>query len=1029
MAGRKEIPRELSIYVNDVQVVNSMAGITREIAKTNNEIKNLNKNSETYNEDLKRLKDNLGGLKTKQEDFKNEIGNTNTALKNTGGLLGNVASGILTAFSVTAVVSGFVSVMKGAYETTKKFEQGVADLSAITGATGKDLDYLKNSAIDLGAKTKGGAIAVVEAYKLIASAKPELLENVQALNQVTEAAIILAQAAGMELPDAATNLTDAMNQFGADADQATKFIDALANGAKYGAAEIPQTTDALLKFGAVARSSNINIKESVGLVELLAENGLKGADAGTALRNVLLKLSAPDALPKEAVAEMTKLGISLDYLKDKTIPIQEKLETLKPLLKDNASIVKVFGVENATAAINILAHSDRLKDLTSKMGEVGTAEEQAAIKMNTLQGKTEQLSSTYDSFILSIGKGSGVVSDFFKFFVDGASNSLKGLIRLNSSWDELNNKARQDGQSSGQKMYQDQFNSLIGENLTDEQRKKIHNRLAEIREEIKKGSKDAGLKSEQTSLLEMIGTGSETEVSKSIATTARRNAVQFAKELKEVSEKLNKVDPYAIKLFNTKPSPRDLKVEKERLIKALSEQNAIIEEHNKKVTGLKTGKLIADDESSTKIDTPKDKKTEDKATKDSHDRAIALAKAKMDLAKAELDNFITNNQSKLENETKLNKEIVQDEVNRMLAIKNTQQNELLEDRKRKTEKAKLETKSEEEFIAEKKAIDLNYETEKQKLELKFSKETKILKEKLEKQDAQFELEKLKAQNDLEVTLAKNKFDREAKIRKQAYDKEKKEYADKLAKNLITDKQYAAAILVLDKQVKAQEKQAEMQKVQGVLQNMSLVANALGQMFGQSKELAIVQANISGAQAVLSIWQAPASMPQPYDAILKGILTLGVVANTASQIQQINSQKPPKTPQFYDGGHTGTNPYMGTDEYGAVTGVVHANEWVAPAVMTQNPRYAATIAWLENERKGVFGKPMAAGGETTSGSLPVFSNATPTVDNEMKEILKLLQTTLAGGIKSSVNIGYKDAKEIQKLNTERENSNKYGTLNQ
>jgi len=381
-------------------------------------------------------------------DFTKNVGNypTLTGLKNT-------LKDLVGAFGVATGAAAFAAVLADAYKTIKKFEQGVADLSAITGASGKDLDFLKNAAIDLGKTVAGGAIAVVEAYKLIAGAKPELLSNVKALNQVTEAAITLSQAAGMELPAAATALTDAMNQFGAGADQAQVFIDALANGAKFGSAEIPQLTEALLKFGAVARSTNVNIKESAALVELLAENGLKGADAGTALRNVLLKLSAPDALPRKAQEELNGLGISMDKLKDKTLPIQERLEMLKPLLKDNASIVKVFGVENATAAINVIEHTDRLKELTTQMGEVGTAEEQATIRMNTLTGKTEQLKSTYDSLVLSIGEGSGAISEFFKFWIDGAKSALEGMIRLNTSWDDLFEKAKLQGSADGAKVF------------------------------------------------------------------------------------------------------------------------------------------------------------------------------------------------------------------------------------------------------------------------------------------------------------------------------------------------------------------------------------------------------------------------------------------------------------------------------------------------------------------------------------------------------------------------------------------------
>lgn len=397
-------------------------------------------------------------------DFTKNVGNYPTIGKFSSNL-----RDLAGAFGIVGGITAFVSVLKGAFETIKKFDQALADLSAITGATGKDLTYLKNQAIELGKATKGGAVQVVEAYKLIASAKPELLQNVEALNMVTESVLTLSKASGMELPDAATALTDAMNQFNASADESNRFIDALANGAKYGAAEIPQITEALLKFGAVAKSSNISIEESTALIELLAEKGLKGAEAGTALRNVLLKISAPDALPREAQKAILNLGISMDTLKDKTIPIQQKLEILKPILNDNAALVKIFGLENAVAARNVLENTTRLKELTSKMGEFGTAQEQANIRTNTLQGKTEKLSATYDSFILSLNNGKGVLSSFLSELADTFTFALEGLIRLNSSWDELYAKAQNSGKIQGAQVFTQRLSSF--KYLEDEQSK------------------------------------------------------------------------------------------------------------------------------------------------------------------------------------------------------------------------------------------------------------------------------------------------------------------------------------------------------------------------------------------------------------------------------------------------------------------------------------------------------------------------------------------------------------------------------
>ena len=319
-------------------------------------------------------------------------------------------SGLKNMLGGLGVAIGVGSVFSSSVRTVSEFGDAVADLSAITGATGKDLDFFKKQSIEMGVNVKGGASAVVEAYKLIAGAKPELLTNAEALNSVTEAAILLSKASGMELPEAATALTDAMNQFGADADQASKFVDVLASGAKFGAAEIPQITEALLKFGAVAKTSNVNVQESTVLIETLAEKGLKGADAGTALRNVMLKLSAPDALGKDAQDRLRAMGINFEALSDKSKPFSERLAVLKPLLKDNAALVKVFGTENAVAATTLLSSTDRIKELTSQMDSNGVALEQQEAKSKTLSEAYNRLKETFNGFILNMSEGTGAAS-------------------------------------------------------------------------------------------------------------------------------------------------------------------------------------------------------------------------------------------------------------------------------------------------------------------------------------------------------------------------------------------------------------------------------------------------------------------------------------------------------------------------------------------------------------------------------------------------------------------------------------------
>jgi len=184
-------------------------------------------------------------------------------------------------------------------------------------------------------------------------------------------------------------------------------MDALANGALLGSAEIPAVADALLKFGGVAKSSNVSIEESVALVELLAPSFKSSEESGTALRNIMLKLSAPDALPKEAIDSMKRLGINFADVTDKSKPFKDRLEAMKPLLKDETALIKVFGAENIIGAKAALTQTDALGQLTDGMDKQGTTSEQAKSRTQTLSFAFNQLKESWNAVVLSLSSGEG----------------------------------------------------------------------------------------------------------------------------------------------------------------------------------------------------------------------------------------------------------------------------------------------------------------------------------------------------------------------------------------------------------------------------------------------------------------------------------------------------------------------------------------------------------------------------------------------------------------------------------------------
>ncbi|HDR2693167.1 TPA: phage tail tape measure protein [Enterobacter bugandensis] len=274
--------------------------------------------------------------------------------------------------------------------TTREYGQALSDLSAITGATGAQLKTLDEAAQEMGRSTEYSASQAVEALKLMASAKPELLQTADGLTEATKSALTLAQAAGSTLPDATRTLALSLNQFGAGAQEADRYINVLAAGAKFGASEIADTAAAIKNGGVAAAQAGVGFETLNAAIQVLAEREIKGGEAGTALRNVILAL--------EKGTDKT--------LKPSVVGLSGALEKLSKKNLSTAQAVKLFGVENINAASVLVDNRNKLGALTQALTGTQTAHEQAAIRVNNLNGDIMGLTSAFEGMIIKIGQSS-----------------------------------------------------------------------------------------------------------------------------------------------------------------------------------------------------------------------------------------------------------------------------------------------------------------------------------------------------------------------------------------------------------------------------------------------------------------------------------------------------------------------------------------------------------------------------------------------------------------------------------------------
>ncbi|MDX7992570.1 phage tail tape measure protein [Xenorhabdus littoralis] len=291
---------------------------------------------------------------------------------------------------------------------TRKYGQALSDLSAITGATGAQLKQLDDAAQQLGRTTEFGATRIAGALKLMASAKPELLKSTAALTQATEKAVILAQASGIELPEATKALALSLNQFGVSAEQADRYINVLAAGAKYGASEINETAEAIKNGGTMAAQASVSFEELNAVIQILAAGGIKGAEAGTAIRNVILALEK--STDKKLKPSVAGLGAALDHLKSK------KLST--------AEAAKLFGRANVSAASQLMVGRGRLDELKQSLTGTQVAYEQAGDRAKNLSADLDVLSSAFEGMALKVGQSA---DGPLRSGVQGATSAINTL--------------------------------------------------------------------------------------------------------------------------------------------------------------------------------------------------------------------------------------------------------------------------------------------------------------------------------------------------------------------------------------------------------------------------------------------------------------------------------------------------------------------------------------------------------------------------------------------------------------------------
>ena len=371
----------------------------------------------------------LNGYKTQLQDTGNKLNNvteeTEEAKEATnvfGDVLkANLASEVIIG-AVTKLANGIAQVSKSAFETGSKFESSMSQVAATMGITTDEIakgsdkfNLLSDAAKKCGETTMYSASQAGDALNYLALAGYDAEKAAATLPKV----LTLAAAGGLDLAYASDLVTDSMAALGMETEELDNYIDEMAKTAQKSNTSVAQLGEATLVCAGAASLTGQDLETMNAELGVLANNGIKGAEGGTHLRNVLLSLSAPT---DKAEIALNNLNVQVKDGEGNMRNLNDIMTDLNAALDgmgsaDKAAMIKTIFNKTDIAAVNALlkATSGEFQNLKGEISDcAGAAAEMEKTMTDNLQGKLTILQSALEGLGIS----------FYEVFDDNAKNAV-----------------------------------------------------------------------------------------------------------------------------------------------------------------------------------------------------------------------------------------------------------------------------------------------------------------------------------------------------------------------------------------------------------------------------------------------------------------------------------------------------------------------------------------------------------------------------------------------------------------------------
>lgn len=371
-------------------------------------------------------------------------GEAEAAGKKAGSVLGgamSVSIGNLVTGALTKVASGATSLISGSIQAGSDFDAAMSQVAATMGKSVGEIDELRNFAQEMGSTTAFSATQAAEALNYMALAGYDAEKSMNALPTVLN----LAAAGGIDLARASDMVTDAQSALGLNMGQTFDMVNQMAKASSLSNTSVEQLGDAILKIGATARNVKGGTQELATILGVLADNGIKGTEGGTHLRNMLLSLQqaadeygAVELAPADQEKGIEAVSIQLydaeGNMRSMIDVIREMGAAMDGMTQQEKDLVTgtIFNKTDLSAINALLGTTEeRFTQLSSDIGAAeGSAEAMANTQLDNLAGDMTLFQSALEGAKIAI---SDALTPTLRQFTQFGSESLSALTEAYKS--------------------------------------------------------------------------------------------------------------------------------------------------------------------------------------------------------------------------------------------------------------------------------------------------------------------------------------------------------------------------------------------------------------------------------------------------------------------------------------------------------------------------------------------------------------------------------------------------------------------